>query len=95
MGGFNPIIHAPVRLQLVTMLSTVSAAEFSTLRDSINVSDSVLSKHISTLTKAGFVRSRKGVHLGHRTTWVELTEAGRAATREHVAAVREIIDRLD
>lgn len=43
------------------MLSTVSEAEFVTLRTALDVSDSVLSKHISALAEAGSVRSRKSV----------------------------------
>jgi hypothetical protein len=38
------------------------------------------------------VRSRKGVRAGRRTTWIGLTSAGRKALREHVAALRRLID---
>ena len=92
MSGLDPLIHAPTRLQLVTTLSGVSEAEFATLRDALEVSDSVLSKHVSALVEAGYLHSRKGVHAGRRTTWVGLTPAGRTALHEHVAAVRRLID---
>ncbi len=59
MGGLDPLIHSPTRLQLVTTLSAVSEAEFATLRTALEVSDSVLSKHISALTDAGYLHSRK------------------------------------
>jgi hypothetical protein len=32
MAELDPLIHAPVRLQVVTTLSAVSEAEFATLR---------------------------------------------------------------
>lgn len=95
MATLNPLIHAPVRLQLLTSLSAVSEAEFVTLRSLLDVSDSVLSKHISALVDAGYVRSRKGVHAGRRTTWVELTKPGHAALRDHVRALRALIDAVD
>ena len=95
MDGLDPQIHAPTRLQLVTMLSSVSEAEFATLRSVLDVSDSVLSKHISALADAGYLHSRKGVHAGRRTTWVELTDVGRRALRQHVAALRRLIDVVD
>lgn len=95
MSTLNPLIHAPVRLQLLTSLSAVSEAEFVTLRSLLEVSDSVLSKHISALVDAGYVRSRKGVHAGRRTTWVELTQHGHAALRDHVQALRALIDAVD
>ena len=95
MAGLDPLIHAPARLQVVTTLSAVSEAEFATLRTALKVSDSVLSKHISALADAGYVRSRKGVQAGRRTTWIELTSAGRKALREHVAALRQLIDMVN
>ncbi|NUU18606.1 ArsR family transcriptional regulator [Cellulomonas humilata] len=95
MVGLDPLIHAPARLQLVTTLSGVSEAEFATLRTALDVSDSVLSKHVSALVDAGYLHSRKGVHGGRRTTWVGLTDDGRRALRDHVAAVRRLIDMVD
>jgi DNA-binding MarR family transcriptional regulator len=95
MAELDPLIHAPVRLQVLTTLSAVSEAEFATLRAALEVSDSVLSKHVSTLADAGYVRSRKGVRAGRRTTWIGLTSAGRKALREHVAALRRLIDVVD
>ena len=95
MPRLDPLIHPPARLQVVTTLSAVSEAEFATLREALEVSDSVLSKHISALADAGYVRSRKGVHAGRRTTWIGLTAAGREALIEHVAALRQLIDVVD
>ena len=77
------------------MLTAVTEAEFATLRDGLEVADSVLSKHVSTLAEAGYVRSRKGMHAGRRTTWVSLTARGRKALSAHVAALRAIIDGVD
>ena len=60
-------------------------------RDSLDVSDSVLSKHVAALVTVTYVKSRKGVHLGHRTTWISLTTKGRKALSAHVPALRELI----
>ncbi len=91
----DPHIHPPARLTLMTTLTAVSAAEFSTLRDELGVSDSVLSKHLRALGEVGYVRVRKGVHQGRRTTWVSITPQGRRSLGGHVAALREIIDRVE
>jgi DNA-binding MarR family transcriptional regulator len=95
MSDLDPLIHHPARLQLLTTLSAVSNAEFATLREVLEVSDSVLSKHISALADAGYVHTRKAVRGGRRTTWVGLTPAGRKALRHHVAALRRLIDLVD
>ena len=69
----DPVLQPPARLKLMTMLTAVTEVEFATLRDGLEVSDSVLSKHVSALAAAGYVKSRKGVHDGRRTTWIALT----------------------
>ncbi len=73
------------------MLTAVSEVEFGTLRQELGVTDSVLSKHLTALSGVSYVRTRKGVRQGRRTTWVSLTSQGRRALRDHVLALREII----
>jgi DNA-binding MarR family transcriptional regulator len=91
MRGLDPLLQQPARLALMTMLTAVSEAEFSTLRNELQVSDSVLSKHITALVTVGYAKSRKGMHAGRRTTWISLTSKGRAALSSHVAALRALI----
>ena len=95
MAGLDGHLQAPARLKLMSMLSAVSELEFATLRESLKVSDSVLSKHVSALVDAGYVRSRKGSHEGRRTTWISLTSKGRKMLKGHVAALRAIIAGVD
>ncbi len=87
MVGLDPLIHAPTRLQVVTTLSAVSEAEFATLRAVLEVSDSVLSKHVSALADAGYVRSRKGVQVGRRCRLIPSVHVATLA-----AAIRAIDD---
>ncbi len=91
MSELDTHIHTPARLRLMTMLTAVSEAEFATIRDTLDVSDSVLSKHVAALVTADYLKSRKGVHAGRRTTWISLTPHGRTALTRHVAALRELI----
>jgi DNA-binding MarR family transcriptional regulator len=93
--AIDPQIHPPARLQLMTMLTAVTEAEFVTLREALGVSDSVLSKHVSALAAEGYVRSRKGILDSRRTTWIGLTSRGRKALQRHVAALRALIDTID
>ena len=92
MSDLDPVIHAPARLRLCAMLSVVDEAQFVTVRERLDVSDSVLSKHVSALTEARYVTVRKAALDGRRTTWLALTSTGRKALNAHVAALREVID---
>ncbi len=95
MAELDEHLVAPARLKLATTLTAVSEAEFATVREALDVSDSVLSKHLGALEEAGYVNRRKGVHRGRRTTWISLTSRGRNALRAHVAALRALIDGVD
>ena len=92
MAELDEHVVAPARLKLLVTLTAVSEAEFSTVRDSLGVSDSVLSKHLTALECVGYIKRRKGVHRGRRTTWISLTPRGRKALKAHIAALRALID---
>lgn len=95
MTGFDPIIHPPARLQIMAMLAEVSEIEFAVLRATTNVSDSVLSKHLSALGEAGYVRLRKAALDGRARTWASATRAGRQALTRHVGALKRLAKVVD
>ena len=95
MADLDEHIVAPTRLKLLTTLTAVSQAEFRTIAEALQVSDSVLSKHLTALEEVGYVRRRKGVHQGRRTTWTSLTPRGRRALSAHVAVLRALISGVD
>jgi DNA-binding MarR family transcriptional regulator len=92
MAELDEHVVAAARLRLMTTLTAVSEAEFATLREALEVSDSVLSKHLGALEEVGYLRRHKGVHRGRRTTWISLTPRGRKALSTHVTALRALID---
>lgn len=88
--GLDDVIHAPVRFSIMATLSGVDRAEFAFLRDAVEVSDSVLSKQVSVLEQAGYVKVAKG-YVGKRPrTWLSLTPAGRRAFDTHLTALGAI-----
>ncbi|WP_240309419.1 MULTISPECIES: transcriptional regulator [Sphingomonas] len=90
MVGFDPAFHQPVRLQVAAVLANVQEAEFARLREIAGVADSVMSKHLSALSEAGYVALRKSALDGRQRTWAALTRTGRAAFKAHVAALQRL-----
>jgi DNA-binding MarR family transcriptional regulator len=88
---FDPVIHAPARLQIAALLCAVSDADFSTVRDTVGVSDSVLSKHLKQLEDAGYVRLSKASLDGRVRTRLAMTKAGRRAFAAHVKALQALV----
>ncbi len=87
---FDSVIHAPGRLQICAMLAAADRVEFATVRDAIEVSDSVMSKHIKLLEEAGYVTATKAARDGRSRTWLSLTDAGRRVFRAHVAELNRL-----
>ncbi|NYH55548.1 MULTISPECIES: winged helix-turn-helix domain-containing protein [Nocardiopsis] len=86
----DEVIHSPVRFSVVAALAAVDRAEFRFVRDTVEVTDSALSKQVTVLENAGYVRVHK-VAVGRRTrTSLSLTREGRAAFERHVRALRDI-----
>jgi DNA-binding MarR family transcriptional regulator len=90
---FDDLIHAPTRLAIVSLLAASEAADFKFIRDSIALSDSALSKQLTTLEEAGYVQIRKSFVGKRPRTSARLTTAGRAAFEQHVAALQAIVSR--
>ena len=86
----DDLIHHPVRVSLMAALAKAEELEFRFLRDTLGVSDSVLSRQASSLEEAGYITIRKG-YVGKRPrTWMSLSALGRETFEEHVQALREI-----
>ncbi|HEY3503963.1 MAG TPA: transcriptional regulator [Actinocatenispora sp.] len=88
---FDAVIHAPNRLRICALLDAVEAAEFGGVQSRLDVSASVLSKHVAVLMDAGYVEQRRATRDTRQRVWLSLTRSGRAAYRAHVAALRAIV----
>jgi DNA-binding MarR family transcriptional regulator len=90
-AALDAVIHAPLRLQVSAMLAAVDSIDFATVREMLDVSESVLSKHVKVLEEAGYVAVRKATSDHRQRTWLALTPAGRAAFAAHAAALRRLV----
>jgi DNA-binding MarR family transcriptional regulator len=90
---FDDLIHAPTRLSIIGLLAATEWADFKYLRDSLSLSDSALSKQLTTLEEAGYVDIRKSFVGKRPRTSVRLSPPGRQAFAGHVAALQEIVAR--
>ena len=90
---FDELIHSPTRLAIVSLLAASEWADFSYIRDSVDLSDSALSKQLTTLEQAGYVEIRKGFVGKRPRTSARLPARGRVAFEQHVAALQEIVVR--
>jgi DNA-binding MarR family transcriptional regulator len=90
---FDELIHPSTRLSIVALLAPADWTDFAFLRDRLGLSDSALSKQLSTLEDAGYVQIERPLHNHRRRVRARLTEAGIEAFNGHVAALRDIVGR--
>lgn len=84
------MIHTPVRLSIVAALAEADTIDFGYLRDLVEVSDSLLSKHLGVLEGAGYVEIRKGYQGRRPRTWLALTRAGHEAFDHYLETLARI-----
>ena len=84
-------IHAPLRLLVCSALAGAESLDFAGLRVGLDVSESVLSKHVKVLEAAGYVAVRKAASGGRQRTRLALTAAGREAFAAHAAALHALL----
>ncbi|WP_432557445.1 transcriptional regulator [Granulicoccus sp. GXG6511] len=88
---FDPVIHPPKRLAAMALLDASEGADFSFLRDHLHLSDSDLSKQMSTLQAAGYVTIHKSGRGRGSSTSFTITKNGRAAYRRHRRALTALL----
>jgi DNA-binding MarR family transcriptional regulator len=86
----DDLLAHPVRFSIAALLAAASKVEFSFVRDHVEVTDSVLSKQVSALEQAGYIKVDKGFVGKRARTWLSLTREGRRVFERHIEALREI-----
>ncbi len=94
MPDINKIIHQPTRLSIMASLITLDQSEqvdFVYLRKLLCVTDGNLGAHLLKLEKARYIKIEKTFIARKPRSFISLTNKGRSAFEEHVAALESII----
>ncbi len=91
LESLDPVIHAPLRLAVMTILVSVREADFVFLRDSTDATDGNLSSHLLKLEEAKYIRTKKRFEDRKPKTRFSLTPTGRLAFERYIAAMEKYI----
>jgi DNA-binding MarR family transcriptional regulator len=89
------VVHQRVRLGILAVLAETSRADFTFLRTTLELTDGNLSRHLQVLEASGYVAVEKTFEQRRPRTWVRATSEGQAAFAREVAALRELLHRVD
>ena len=79
----DQLIHVPARLAIMTVLSSVEAADFVFLQRTTGLTKGNLSSHLTKLEDAGLVKIEKKFVNKRPNTTVALTPEGKERTAAH------------
>jgi len=92
-SALDEVVHQRVRLGILAVLAEARRADFTFLRNSLELSDGNLSRHLQVLEAAGYVSIAKEFEGRRPRTWVQATPAGRQAFHDELAALQALLDR--
>lgn len=87
MKELNPLLHSQLRLAVMSILMNVEEADFVYLREKTESTAGNLSVQLDKLSAAGYISVEKGFAGKKTRTVCRVTDAGRRAFEEYVAAI--------
>jgi len=91
--NIDPLIHAPVRLAVLSILAAVQQADFSYLKKTADATDGNLSRHLSKLEDAGYISIKKTFEGKKPRTFCSITKKGREMFMAYLDNLQKIIDK--
>lgn len=91
MEELDPLLHQPLRTQLVAFLAGAGEQTFSDLKRQLGVSDGNLDAHLKKLLAADYVAVRKATGTGRPQSFFVLTQTGLAALNTYVLALQRLL----
>ncbi|MBS1145401.1 MAG: ArsR family transcriptional regulator [Proteobacteria bacterium] len=91
MDELDPLLHQPLRTQLVAYLAGAGEQTFSDLKRQLAVSDGNLDAHLKKLLAADYVAVRKEIGNGRPQSFYVLTPNGLAALQAYVQALHRLL----
>lgn len=82
-GDVDKLVHDPVRLGILHILSSVTSADFTYLATALGVTRGNLSTHLTKLADAGLLTQEKTGKGRSANTELSITVAGRERLDEH------------
>jgi DNA-binding MarR family transcriptional regulator len=94
ISEIDKLIHEPSRLAIMAHLYVVQSADFLFLLPQTGLTTGNLSRHMSKLEEAGYVKVEKEFVGKKPHTILQLTEEGREVFRTYLENMKTIIDEL-
>ncbi len=89
--NLDPVVHAPIRLAIMSVLIAVESAKFGFLKEATGTSDGNLSTHLTKLEKSGYIKISKTFENKKPLTSCSMTKKGREAFEKYIGQLEAIV----
>jgi len=89
--GFHKAFESRIRLGIMSALAVNEALDFNSLKEYLDVTDGNLASHIKALEKEEFIGVEKSFVGRKPNTRYYITDTGKKAFSEHLAALEKLI----
>ncbi|PGS14094.1 transcriptional regulator [Bacillus cereus] len=91
VNNLNDLIHAKIRLGIMSLLMIYEECDFTYLKKSLSVTDGNLGSHLRKLEDAEYVVITKTFISKKPKTIVKITNLGADAYREYISTIESIL----
>ena len=91
IANLNKAFESRIRLGIMSVLIVNDSADFSTIKDLLELTDGNLASHIKALEGLDYIQSTKQFIGKKPNTLYAITELGRQCFQEHIDALGKLI----
>ena len=91
----DEVVHQRNRLAILAILGEAHKAEFTFLRESLDLTGGNLSRHLQVLEDAGLIHIEKGYEGRRPRTWARITREGRRALSRELRTLKAVVRSLE
>jgi DNA-binding MarR family transcriptional regulator len=91
IGDLDRIIHEPARLMIMSLLSTVTSADFTFITAHTGLTWGNVSSHLTKLEESGYIAIEKSFVDKKPRTMLTLTREGRSAFESYIRTMKHAL----
>jgi len=88
----DQVIHQPIRTKIMALLLSRKECDYSTIKNSLNLSDGHMSTHMKVLVGENYVELEKEFVGNKPRTTYRLSKNGKKRFADYVASLRKLIE---
>ncbi|MDX9726216.1 MAG: transcriptional regulator [Bacteroidales bacterium] len=91
ISGLNKVFESRIRLGIMSVLMVNDSYDFSSLKESLDVTDGNLASHLKALEENGLIETKKKFIGRKPNTSYTITDKGSRLFKQHLNALEDLI----